>query len=465
MSRFTNNLKYYSIGTFSTKILSFLILPLYSRALSPEVLGGFQYITALISLFTPIMYQSIWEGMFRFSIVSKNKERYVLNTTSNYVLGLSFVYSIIFLIACLFIGVDNSFFILLLGLSTILVTYYQYSARALEKNKDYTIASIVVSVISLILSVILIIILRLQIEGLYLAGIISNVCCILYLEFRLNLLQCVFNSRIDFALLKEIIRYSFPLAINSISWWLINSCSNIIITQVMGEYSNGIMAMAQRFGSILVLFTTILSMAWQEESFRTAGEDRNILNFNRLLDIQTRALFSFVLILIPFTFAFFDLFMDEEYSESAILTCLLFVVGTFNAINTHLGSVFLTRGESSILFWSTLFSGIIASILSLLTLRASGNLIWVCLSTIISCYLNFYLRVFLLKKRIRIEYNQALFILLSFGSCAMCLVIQYFRNNYWWLLFIEVIFVLVSFILNRDLCITILSRVSGRRSK
>ena len=94
---------------------------------------------------------------------------------------------------------------------------------------------------------------------------------IVILASRLRLLFDLGKYSFNRKLLKQIITYSLPLAVNMLSWWLMSSCNNIIIVSVLGESQNGIYAMALKFGNILVMFTSVITLAWQEEAFRTYG--------------------------------------------------------------------------------------------------------------------------------------------------------------------------------------------------
>ncbi len=58
----------FSIGTFSSKLLVFLLMPLYTRVLSPSDYGTVDIITQTASLLMPVVSLSIASGIIRFGL-------------------------------------------------------------------------------------------------------------------------------------------------------------------------------------------------------------------------------------------------------------------------------------------------------------------------------------------------------------------------------------------------------------
>ena len=66
------------IGQFSSKLLSFLLVPLYTYILSTEEYGSFELITTTVTLLTPLLTLVIAEGVMRFCLDEKYDNRQVL---------------------------------------------------------------------------------------------------------------------------------------------------------------------------------------------------------------------------------------------------------------------------------------------------------------------------------------------------------------------------------------------------
>ncbi len=68
-----------SISNFATKVLTFLLVPLYSRTLSQTEYGSIDIIQTTINLLYPILTLCISEAIIRFCLEKSNKTADILN--------------------------------------------------------------------------------------------------------------------------------------------------------------------------------------------------------------------------------------------------------------------------------------------------------------------------------------------------------------------------------------------------
>ena len=62
------NTTFLFISSFSSKVLIFLLVPLYTSVLSTQEYGIYDLLYSVIQLVTPIFTLNIMESIFRFSI-------------------------------------------------------------------------------------------------------------------------------------------------------------------------------------------------------------------------------------------------------------------------------------------------------------------------------------------------------------------------------------------------------------
>lgn len=460
-NRFVNNLGFYTIGTFATKLLQFLLIPVYSKYICPEDLGTFNIIIATLSLALPILFQSIYEGTFRFAIENEDKIRSIIATGSKYCMTLSILYSVIFMVTAYLIDLNLSFYILLYGIGQVGTSYWQYSARALKENKIYAISSFVNSVVAIALNLILIICFNNGLKSLLISNTMGCLIMTAMLEYKLKLIKDINKYPFDAELLKNIIKYSMPLAINLIAWWLFASCNNFIVTGVLGSDSNGIYGIALRFGMILTTISSIFTMAWNEEAFRIYKDNDRDEYFNKMLDVLIRAFMAITIVLIPITYIAYQYFVFGEYRNGVSLTPLIYLSSVFNAFACHLGSALLSRKESDILFRTTLISGLLSVLVAFITLKYVG-LIGAALSTFIANALNFYIRIPILKKRINIQYNAWLLILLTVFCIVENIVCAIYQDSLLINCLILIIASVFVFDVNKQLVVQLFTEVKKR---
>ena len=90
-----SNVSLFTISNLGSKVLTVLLVPLYTSVLSTEEYGIVDLIISTISLLLPILTCSTAEGVLRFSFTNENYARDSLT--------ISFVYSIFGTIVCFFL--------------------------------------------------------------------------------------------------------------------------------------------------------------------------------------------------------------------------------------------------------------------------------------------------------------------------------------------------------------------------
>ena len=158
----------YFIGNLSSKILNFLLVPIYAYTISSTDLGNYDYIITLASIIIPIVYMVLWEAILKFSLSQKATIRRITTTTSIFTIILNIIIiPIMYIVFQYFynIGVNAIYIVgifVLYGLTNI----WQYYARALKYEKVYVFSSIIATISNLIMNIIFICVLKMGFIGL-----------------------------------------------------------------------------------------------------------------------------------------------------------------------------------------------------------------------------------------------------------------------------------------------------------
>ncbi|MDL2241912.1 polysaccharide biosynthesis C-terminal domain-containing protein [Bacteroidales bacterium OttesenSCG-928-L03] len=455
---------FYFIGTFATRLLQLIFIPIYSKFVTPSDLGDYSLILAIISIVIPLLFQSIWEGAFRFAIEHEGREHNILATTTKYCMSLSVIYSIIFFLVSYVFPIKYPVLILLMGLGQMGTSYWQFSARALKRNKLYSFSVVVNSAVTILLNIILIVVFRWGLLGLLISSFAGNLIMIIILENRMSLLKHSFRYKFNKSLFSQVMKYSIPLAINAISWWLFSSVNNLVITSELGSSANGVFALAVKVGTIFATITTVISMAWQEEAFRTHGKQNASTYFNATLDHLIKILFSVVLLLIPFTFIIYKYFVFGDYKEGVLLAPFLFIGASYQAFANHLGSAFLARKESKILFVTTFVGGLITFFFSVVLIKQIG-LEGAVYSSLIGFMITYLVRIPLLKKRMEVKPKVFRLFSLTIFSVLLIYLCNYKPESLIYQLTILFVIIILVFLVNRKLIIMIYSKTRNKFCK
>ncbi|MEI3789533.1 MULTISPECIES: lipopolysaccharide biosynthesis protein [unclassified Chryseobacterium] len=362
----------YSIGSFGSKILSFLLVPFYTYFLTKKELGEYDLLLTTISLFAPLVSLQISDATYRWLIdkeyISEDQKAKIM---TNSIITLCIGY-LIFCIGFSIYVFFNSFqyegyFIVLIFLNCLL-PLLQSILRGQGNTKQFAINGILTTFLIVVFNVVFIYVLKLNVEGVFIANIAAyTVACILIL-YKVKILQYFKFKYWDPELIKSMASYSLPLIPNLMSWWAISSASKFIILHYMGPEGNGLYAVASRFPALLLVINSVLLLPLQD---RILKEEDN-LTFNRLLGkfIMFELALAFTLgILSPLMT---KILVSKEYFETWEYMPYLYLGVGFNAIAGFLGLKYQKEKNTLKITLTTLLGAVVSIALSIVLIQYIG---------------------------------------------------------------------------------------------
>lgn len=254
----------FSIGSFSSKLLSFLLVRFYTEYLTKAETSTFDLVCQTANLLVPIATLSITEGVIRYGLDEKydKKQIYSIGFLTT-ILGCIIIIPILPLVGVIPELKDYVFILFIYLLASGFRMLNQYFLRATGKVKLFAVDGIVTTFTMLILNVIFIAVLRWGAMGYILSVVLSDafssvfICC-----FSKNLQYLQFKG-IDKSLAKEMIKYSVPLIPTFILWWIVSSSDKYMIRLMIDQQSNGIFSVSYKIPTIISIVSTIFFQAWQ----------------------------------------------------------------------------------------------------------------------------------------------------------------------------------------------------------
>ncbi|WP_312098326.1 oligosaccharide flippase family protein [Niallia sp.] len=399
----------YSIGNFLSKIIAFVMLPLYTFYLSTAEFGKFDMYNSIVALAVPLISFLLSESALRFLIDeddSDNIRKIITTSLSGLLINLTLLI-ITISIFCIFIndnkiGLEISLWTLL-TIVNILFIYLQNVARGIDKSKYYAISGILYSIGIAIFNVLLLVVFKTGYIGLLISSIFAYVVGIVYLIIANNVLKYFEARLIDYNILKKLILYSLPLIPNYLSWWLINMSDRLLISYLMGDSFNGVYAIAYRFSNILFFAVGVFNLAWQESAIVTyKNKDRNEY-YSTVFDNYLSILLNITLILIPL-FPLIFLFLSSEYYEALYLIPILLYSVVFSALSSFYGTAFQSSKKTMGALSSSILAGLINIALNIALIPILG-LMGASIATLVSFFVMFVYRVYQTRIYFIIKYN------------------------------------------------------------
>jgi len=449
------------IGKFSTQLVTFLLLPLYTSLLSTEEYGIYDLIVTISTFLLPIITLLMEESMFRFLIDCKNEieKKSVISQTVLYITISTIVFLVLTGILRCFISIPYLLIGIIYIASCILLALRNSLIRGLGKLKLYTIINFAESVIHITLNVIFIAVFKFGAYGLLASGIISNVISSLVIFIYLKLHKYISFKSYDKDLTKKMVKYSLPLVPNSLSWAIVNLSDRLIISGFIGTAANGIYSVANKFPSIIGTIYSFFYTAWQESSAKAVKDDDKEIFFNKIFKMLTNVMFAVsigVIVCMPLVF---NIFIKEAYNEAYLYIPILVMAMYYNNMSGYYGGIFSGYKDTKIMGITTIVGALVNVGINLALIKFIG-VYAAAISTLVSCMVIYYYRKFKVKKYVDLKGEKKII------GCLLLIitVILYYLNDN---IIIKILNFVVVFLYalytNKDIILKIFKRIIRKK--
>lgn len=418
-----------SFGKICTQIISYLLLPLYTAYLTTSEYGTVDLINTLVSLFVPIITFELDQGIFRFLIDCRNDEKEtskLISTTIFFIITQSAILAIIYIFIVQFITNEYKYYLLAYLIVNSLLGILLNICRGIGDNKQYTIASFINGILTVLLNVYLIAFIHLGARGMLLANILGQNIGIIYIFIAKKMYRYINIKNYDKNLIKKLLKFSFPLVPNALSWWIVNISDRLIISGILGISQNGIYSIANKFPNLISTFFGFFNLAWTEsaaENYKEKDKDIFYTNvFNKTIEIFGSACIL-IITLMPFVF---NVLINEQYKEAYNQIPILMFGSLFNTLVIFLGSIYIANKKTKEIAKTTTIAAIINIVIHLLLINYIG-LYAASVSTLIAWLSMFIYRYIDAKKYVNIKMNYKIFI--SMILLMVISTITYYINN------------------------------------
>lgn len=440
----------FAIGSFGSKILVLILVPLYTACLTPEEYGTVDLIAQTANILIPIFTISISEAALRFGLDSKEIKDYKQVYTvclSVYVLGMAAM-ALIFPIISLFDYVDGYTVILYIYVCTSsLRQINMFFTRGRGKVTLFAVDGIICTLVMLLLDILFLVGFDMGIEGYLLAIILSDLISSIFLFTAGRLWRFVSLRSFDKELAKSMVKYAAPLMSTNLLWLITSISDRFIIRIFHGEYLTGINAIAYKIPTILTTIFTMFSQAWNMSAItenNSAEREKFYTDVFRMCSAFMYVLASGILLLIkPIT----QVWINEQYFESYLYSPLLTLATVFTCFNTFLGSVYIAEKKTKHSFYTSLVAGIINIILNFALIPSFG-IYGAAFATFVAYFVVFFYRLYDTRRLIHYDFSMPK-ILINTAVMAAMVIVNQITFPYWWMLYLILgVLFAISFALN-----------------
>lgn len=445
------NIGLLTISNFGSKILSFILIPLYTYLLTTTEYGTYDIYATTVSLMIPILTINIVEGVMRFSLDKDCNKNDIFSIGLKRVINAIIVFSILVLINKIIgiIRIFNEYYILFILLFSFELIYSLFSqfSRGLEKIKEVAIAGFINSISIVTFNIFFLLVIKSGLEGYFWANILGYILPSIYIFFKLKIWKYYENKK-NKDLKKEINNYSRPLVFNTISWWINNVSDRYIVTWICGVAANGIYSIAYKIPSILNVFQSIFSQAWTLSAVKEYKNDNGEF-YTNTYKVYNLALIIICSLLIALDKIIAKILFSKEFFIAWKYAPFLMISVLFGSLSGLLGGIFSAAKKSKDLARTTFLGAIVNTILNVLLVYFIGP-IGAAISTMISYIIVWILRLIIAnrisKLKISIKKDIICYSLLLFQSIVLILPILNSQYKY----IIQIIIIAVLVLINYD---------------
>lgn len=449
-----------AIGKFSTQVISYFLLPLYTSILTTSEYGIYDFLVTACIFLVPFITLLMEESMFRFLIDEETKtgKMKVMSNVCIYSVFSMIIWCLLLLIVLTFFKFKYTFVFILYIISCIFITLNNSISRGMGKIKVYSLSNFILSILTIILNILFIVTFRMGTKGLLYATIIANIITSLFVFFKLKVYSYIKFKYVKKKTLKKLVTYSYPLVPNSIGWSIINISDRLIITLFLGSSSNGIYAMANKFPNIINTFSGFFFTAFKENASKVIKDNNYKEYYDNIQEIVHRAFMSISLLLITGVPFIFNLFINKAYSDAYNYIPILVIALYYGNMSGFYGSLFVAFKETKTIGRSTIVGAILNLLVNLILIKYVGIYAAV-ISTLVSNYvvnlyrkrkINTYFKLGSIKK-----YYISILIMIVLSG------IYYFKSIYVNIISL-IIAILYSFLANKGLINDIFTLFKGK---
>ncbi|MBR2020470.1 MAG: oligosaccharide flippase family protein [Clostridia bacterium] len=364
------------LGTFGSKLLVFLLMPLYTSLLSTSEYSTAELITSTANLLIPLACVGISNGIFRFAAERESDQKAVFSAS----------------VALLTLGLGGfcllspllSLITYFSGYTWLIVAYVFFAdvqavcaqyVRAIDRTRLFALQGVLNTLLTILCNILFLVVWDMGVTGYVLSVIVGNILTTVYLIFAAKLWRVFSISSINRRMMKDLLYFSLPLIPTTVCWLITDLSDRYMVTYFWGSDVNGVYSAAYKIPTVVNLISGIFMQAWQFSAVAESSDEDTCKTFYSEV---FRGFLSVIFIgaagLILFSRFLADLLLSRAYFEAWRYMPTLLCAAALESIVSFLATVYMVRKKSMHSFLSAMVGTLLNVVLNLLLIPTHGAL-------------------------------------------------------------------------------------------
>ncbi len=406
--RLLSNTLILGTGTFASKVLVFLLMPLYTSVLSTAEFGVADILTQTANLLIPLAAVGICDGMFRFVLdtgeVGDTDAQKRIFSAGVLVILLG---GAVTTAACQILRVFDVFdgYVFLVAAYVMCANLHSAAAnfiRATGKTVLFAAQGIVNTALTIILNILFLVVFDMGTLGYVLSVVFSDLLVTVMLFFMARLYRFMSIRSIDKRTLVDMLKFSIPYIPTTIMWLITSASDRYIVTAYCGSAENGLYAAAYKLPTLLTLVCGVFIEAWQFSVVKDADESERADFFSTVYKNYMGIIFMGAAVIIAGAKILTRLLLADAYYSSWEYVPVLVIATAFSALVSFLGSVYFLEKKSVMSMLTSMAGALINVVLNFVLIPERGAM-GAAVATVISYAAVFAIRAY--DTRFYVKFN------------------------------------------------------------
>jgi O-antigen/teichoic acid export membrane protein len=268
----------YGLGDAATRVVGLILLPIYTRFLTPEDYGKLAITILFPTVLSLLLEAGMRSALFKFYFDNAVERPKLTGTVFLFLLAVAaaFLTPIILLLDSLLLPVFKDASLIPLIQLALIGTFFDLGSvtpfaifRAEQRASQYAVLSVARFLISATLSIIAVVVLGWGVVGLVYANLLTSAL------FFLICVMMTFRSIqwvIDFKLLKNLLRFGLPLVPANLAGWGLTFSDRFFLERYGNLKQVGVYAVGYSIGGILSMISGWFNTAWLPYGYSVAQQ-------------------------------------------------------------------------------------------------------------------------------------------------------------------------------------------------